>query len=356
MNLRLLRLRMLLKEFGVDALLVTDDTNVSYLSLYPSRDAWLFITEKYAYYVTDFRYIQEVSTALAGGDFSVVQFKDSIFKSIFMLAKRGKVRRMGVDENRLNLGQFQRFNALCPKDIQFKLLQSPVECLRMLKDADELSMIRKAIKINLEAFAWIEPHIRPGVTEKNILGLLEGFVRRRRVRFSFDPIIASGANSALPHAKVTERQLLAGEPLLIDLGIEKDRYKSDLTRMFFLGRMTPSFGNVLSIIKDAQWEAIRLMKPGVLAKDVDAAARKYLKKYGWDKYFGHSLGHGVGLDVHEMPRLSAKSGAILVENMVLTVEPGVYFPEKYGVRLEEMILVTDKACEVLSGDRDHRSC
>ncbi len=355
MNVRLSRLRMLLKGFGVDALLVTDDTNVSYLSSYPSHDAWLFITQKHAYYVTDFRYTQEASTALAGDAFSVVQFKDSIFRSIVMLAERSKVANIGVDENRLNLGQYQRFKALCSQKIKLKLLQSPVECLRMVKDADELSIIRQAIKINLEAFSWIGSRIKPGLSEKDIFVLLEGFVRRRRVGFSFDPIIASGPNTALPHAKVTERKLLMGEPLLLDLGIEKDSYKSDLTRMFFLGKMTPSFSKALSIIKDAQWEAIRLVKPGVLAKDVDAAARKYLKKYGWDKYFGHSLGHGVGLDIHEMPRLSAKSGAILVENMVVTVEPGVYFPKKYGVRLEEMVLVTHKACEVLSGDSDHRS-
>jgi Xaa-Pro aminopeptidase len=355
MNVRLSRLRMLLKGLGVDALLVTDDTNVSYLSSYASHDAWLFITQKHAYYVTDFRYTQEASAALTGGDLSVVQFKDSIFRSIVMLAERSKVGRIGVDENRLNLGQYQRFKTLCSKKIKLKLLQSPVECLRMVKDADELSITRQAIKINLDAFSWIGARIKPGLSEKDILVLLEGFVRRRQVGFSFDPIIASGPNTALPHAKVTERKLLMGEPLLLDLGIEKDSYKSDLTRMFFLGKMTPSFSKALSIIKDAQWEAIRLMKPGVLAKDVDAAARKYLKKYGWDKYFGHSLGHGVGLDIHEMPRLSAKSGAILVENMVVTVEPGVYFPKKYGVRLEEMVLVTHKACEVLSGDSDHRS-
>lgn len=355
MNGRLARLRMLLKDLKIEALLVTDDTNVSYLSLYPSHDAWLFITEKNAYYVTDFRYTEEASAALTGGAFSVVQFKDSIFKSIVKLAKRSKVASIGLDENCLNVGQYQRFKGLCPKEIKLRFLQSPIECLRILKDADELAMIRQAIVINQEAFLWIKGQLKPGLTEKGILGFLEGFVRKRGVKFSFDPIIASGPNSALPHAKVTARKLLAGEPLLLDLGIEKDRYKSDLTRMFFLGKMTPSYRKALSIITDAQWEAIRLIKPGVLAKDVDAAARKYLKKYGWDKYFGHSLGHGVGLDIHEMPRLSAKSGAILVENMVVTVEPGVYFPGKYGVRLEEMVLVTHKACEVLSGDSDHRS-
>jgi len=186
------------------------------------------------------------------------------------------------------------------------------------------------------------------VTEVDILHRLEAFIRKEGITFAFDPIIASGPNSAYPHARVTGRKLCRKEPVLIDLGMDYKGYKSDLTRMFFLDTMPTSYRDVLSVVHDAQQEAFKVIRPGVLGKDVDAAVRNYLKKHGLAERFTHSLGHGVGMEVHEAPRLSLSSDAILEENMVCTVEPGVYFPGKYGVRLEEMVLVTKKGCEVMS--------
>lgn len=349
-NLRLYRLRALMEQSGVDALLINDAVNVSYIVSRPSSDAWLLITSKKAWYITDFRYVDECSRFFDQTPFSVIQFEKSILKTILQLAKKNKIKMMGFSPHLMTVDIYEQLQSLCLNSILLKKLLFPVESLRTIKDEQEIGFMKEAIKINLEAFSWIEQKIKAGIRESDLLSLLKKFVDRKKVAFSFNPIIASGVHSSFPHAKVTEKKLVVGEPLLIDLGIEKQAYKSDLTRMFFLGKMFRSFKRELSIVKDAQWESIKKIRSGILAKDIDSQARQYLKKYKMDQYFGHSLGHGVGLDIHEMPRISSKSGAVLLENMVVTIEPGVYFPNKYGVRLEEMVLVTKNGYKVLSHD------
>lgn len=347
-NLRLCRVYALMEQYKIDALLINDPVNVSYVCNRPSKDAWLLITFKKAWYITDFRYIQESFSFFYQTPFSVVQFNNSILKTVLQLAKKAHIKTIGFAQHQMTVDVYEQLKSLCSTKITLKKLLLPIESLRMVKDDAEIKLIKEAVKINLEAFKWIEKKIHLGLTEKDLLKQLKKFVDCKNVEFSFDPIIASGSNSAFPHAKVTEKKLVAGEPLLIDLGIEKQGYKSDLTRMFFLGKMSRSFKRELSMIKDAQWEAMKKIKHGALAKDIDATARKYLKKYNMDQYFGHSLGHGVGLDIHEMPRISSKSGAVLLENMVITIEPGVYLPNKYGVRLEEMVLVTKNGYHLMS--------
>ncbi|MBF0570127.1 MAG: aminopeptidase P family protein [Candidatus Omnitrophica bacterium] len=344
---RISRLRASFPQLKINALLVTDDINIRYLIGFPAADSWLLVTQRKAFYVTDFRYTLEARKGLPER-IEVVQAKGTLLEAVIDLAKKEKVRHLGLDEWHVTLQQFRRLKTLAGRSLGFKPADNVIEALRSVKSPDEIALIRKAIKINLAGFRYIQRFIKPGVTEKVLLYKLEDFIRSQGVGFAFSPIIASGPNSALPHAQVTERKLRQGEPLLIDLGIRLNGYNSDLTRMFFLGRMPTSLGKVLSLIKASQREAVKVIRPGVAAKAVDAASRSFLEKHGLARHFGHSLGHGVGMDVHEGPRLSEKSGAILQENMVVTIEPGVYFPGKYGVRQEEMVLVTKTGCEVLS--------
>ncbi len=353
--MRLVKLRPFLPKLGVDAFFVSNPVNIRYLTGHAAEDAWLLVTAHKAFYITDFRYIELVAKVFKGQDISVVEFKGSLFETAIALASGARVRTLGFEEDHLTYYQFGRLKSFARSQIKLKGLSGVVEALRVVKEPQEILAIRQAIKVNLKGFEFIEKFIRPGVTETDILHKLQDFIRAEGVGFSFPPIIASGPNAAYPHAKVTERKLCSGEPVLLDFGVEKNGYKSDLTRMFFLGKMSSSFEKNLLFIRGAQEEAFAKMKFGVKAKDVDFAARGFLEKQGLAKYFGHSLGHGVGLDTHEMPRLSTKSGEELLENMVLTVEPGVYFPGRYGVRLEEMVLITKNGCEVLSGYRDNRS-
>ncbi|MFH0754920.1 MAG: Xaa-Pro peptidase family protein [Candidatus Omnitrophota bacterium] len=343
------RLQALIAGFSrheVDAVLITNETDIRYLTQYPAHDAWLLVTPRQAFYITDSRYIDEVKKEIAG--VVPVKFEKSIFVETVALAYKAGIKCLGVEERHLTVYEHKRLKSFYNKEISMVPVDDLVSSLRMIKDKKEISLMREAIGINLSAYQAIEPLIKPGVSEQDVLGHLEIFIRERGVKFSFDPIIASGPNSAYPHARVTSRKFRSNEPVLVDLGIDVKGYKSDLTRMFFLGRMPTSFADVLSVLQDAQHEAFKMICPGVLSKDVDEVVRKYLGKHELASRFTHSLGHGVGLDIHEEPKLSRASEVVLQENMVFTVEPGVYFPGKYGMRLEEMVLVTKKGCEVLS--------
>jgi Xaa-Pro aminopeptidase len=223
-----------------------------------------------------------------------------------------------------------------------------VEQFRMIKDDTEVAKIEKALAIHKDAYKYLSKIIKPGLSEEDILYKLEEFVRANRCKFSFLPIIASGPNSSLPHAKITKRKIAKNDVILVDIGIEVESYKSDLTRMFFLGRIPALIKEVEEIVRAAQKEAIKIIRPGISASEVDAQARNYLKEHKLDSYFKHSLGHGVGLEIHERPRLSPRDKTILQEGMIITVEPGVYIPGKFGIRIEDMVLVTKKGNRVLS--------
>ncbi|MBF0619235.1 MAG: aminopeptidase P family protein [Candidatus Omnitrophica bacterium] len=346
------RFKRLIRQFQVlkvDALLVTDDINIRYLTGFPAHDSWLLVSGRGIFYITDARYAQEAKKSLKG--IEVVQLQTSLSDALASLAKRLGTLRLGVDEAHITVSLHKKLRADILKKTVFVPADGCVEALRMVKDLHEIAAIKEALKVNLAAYRFLASKILPGRTEEDILDDLEGFYRQERVTAAFAPIIASGPNSAYPHARVTGRKLRAGEPVLVDMGVSKNAYNSDLTRMFFLGKMPPSYTKVLSILKDSQAAAIKVIRPGMAAKEVDAAARNVLEKHDLAQYFSHSLGHGVGLEIHEMPRLSNRSGAVLSENMVFTVEPGVYFPGRYGVRLEDMVRVTPKGCEVLSVDQ-----
>ena len=186
-----------------------------------------------------------------------------------------------------------------------------------------------------------------------MLEKLENFIKIKKVQFSFPPIIASGSNSCYPHAKVTDRKIRNNEPVLVDTGIEFKGYKSDLTRMFFLGKIPRFVYEVNEAVRVAQLRAIERIKDGIEVAEIDLLARKHLAKHKLEKFFGHSLGHGVGLEIHESPRLSQNNKSILKAGMVVTVEPAAYIPDRFGIRIEDMVLVKKDSCEVLSGNIDH---
>ena len=344
---RIERLRSSFDQPGISAFLVTHSTNIRYLlDNFPSGDSWLLVTKKKVFYITDSRYTQEVSQALKGVE--VVCWKGSMAETAMQLAKSTRVRKLGVDENHFSVAAYKQFKKQVPKSI--KLIQSNgiVEFLRGVKDETELKLIRQALKIHHKALLYIRDFITPNATEDQILRKLRAFIVEHDVEFSFDPICASGPNAALPHAQVSRRKIHKQDVFLLDMGMDVKGYKSDLTRMFFFGKIPELLLRVSESVYEAQQRAIAKIKPGILAWEVDQEARKYLEEKRLSHYFGHGLGHGVGLDIHESPRLGPNSKQELREGMVITVEPGVYVPHKFGVRLEEMVLVTKEGCEVLS--------
>jgi len=345
------RLRQLISRFDahhIDALLVTRDVNINYLIGFPACESWLLVGRKKSFYITDFRYMLEAKKGLKG--VAVKRYTQSVYKTIGEMSALLKAKRLGFDEQHVTLSFFKKLKRENPS-IDLRSANGLVESLREIKTSAEIKLIKKAIQLNLKVYDHIKGFLKVGMTELQVLERCERFIKDKKAAFSFPPIIASGPNACLPHAKVTDRRIKNNEMVLIDLGIELKGYKSDLTRMFFLGRIPRSIINIYNIVAEAQQKAITKIKSGIKACDVDLAARKHLNNNRLGKYFGHSLGHGVGLDIHESPRISSTNPAVLKAGMVITVEPAVYVPQKFGIRIEDMVLVTEKGCEVLSDNR-----
>lgn len=348
MNPRIKQLVSTFTAHRIDAFLVTQDTNIAYLTRFSASESWLLVGKRKASYITDFRYLLEAREGLKG--IGVVRYIKSRSRTLFQAARQQGIRRLGFDPNHVTLAQYRAFSKQCPSSIKLVAVSHSVETLREIKDAGEIRHIHEALAIHKEAYNLVRRALRPCISEQDILSRLEKFVRDKGVRFSFPPIVASGPNSCYPHAKVTGRKLGKDDIVLVDIGIEVKGYKSDLTRMFFLGRIPPFVQRVNDAVAMAQQKAIAKIRPGVAVAELDLEARNHLAKNGLAQYFGHALGHGVGLDIHESPRLSKSSPAVLKAGMVITIEPAVYIPHRFGIRIEDMVLVTPKGCEVLSDD------
>jgi len=345
------RLNKLVEDFSrhknIDALLIINDSNIRYLTQFPASESWLLVTKTKVFYITDSRYILEARQGLKG--IIVKQYSHMHCATLCELCKQYKIKRLGFDERHTSYALWKKLKEFFPRKPKLIAATGLVESLREVKDEGEIAQIQNCLKLHFKAIDFMKKVVKPGLTERQVALKLEDFVKSNGAEFSFPPIIASGPNSCFPHAKATDRVICNNEGVLLDFGIDFNGYKSDLTRNIFLGRIAPRVKQVLGALTLAQREAISLIKPGVSSALIDAQARKVLRKFGLAKYFGHSLGHGVGLDIHEAPRLSSQSTGILEAGMIVTVEPGVYIPGQFGIRVEDMVLVTKEGCEVLSG-------
>ena len=347
---RLNSFREKLKNSSLDGFLVSQEANVSYLSRFRAHDSYLLVSKSKVYFITDFRYREEARKSLKGID--VFQYKN-LFKDISALVRELKIKRLGFEARGLTYAEYAKIKDGLGEKTKFLDTFNIVESLRQIKSRDELKEIRAAVDIAVSAFRFIKGYIRPGLTEPEIAGELERFIRQRGAEASsFKIIVSSGANSCFPHAGITKRRLGKNDMVLVDMGAEINGYKSDLTRVFFLGKITAIQRKVYQIVREAQARAIDAIRPGVAINVVDDIARAHIAGFGYGSFFGHSLGHGVGLEVHEEPSISNKNKAIIKEGMVFTVEPGVYLPGKFGIRIEDMVVVTKKGFEVLSGVLD----
>ena len=337
-----------LRNNSVDALLVSKEANVSYLCDYPCRDSYLLVHPKETIFITDFRYTEEAKKNIPG--VTVFQY-DNLFKDTAALARKLKVRKLGFEAKDLNFAEYSKIKSYLDPKAKLKDTFNIVETLRQIKGDQQINLIRQAIKITAQTFEFIRKFLKPGVKELEIAAEIERFIRYQGAKMSaFNILIASGPNSSLPHALISSRKIKPGEPILIDIGVDINGYKSDLTRVFFLDKIPTIQRRIYGIIQEAQGLAIAAVKPGIIIADIDSAGRKHIEEQGFGRYFGHSLGHGIGLEVHEEPSISSKNKAQhLEEGMVFTIEPGIYLPGKFGIRLEDIVLVTKKGAEVLSG-------
>ncbi|MFA5356151.1 MAG: aminopeptidase P family protein [Candidatus Omnitrophota bacterium] len=341
-----------LSRKNLDALLVSSAENISYLTDYPSRDSYLLVSKKSNIYFTDSRYMEEAEKALKGKAV-VRQLKGPLFQAVADACSKLGLRRVGFEEGNISYA----WHAKIERELADKARLFPsggiIEALREIKTAGEIKKIRKAASIAVEGFRFIKKLLSPGMKEIEAAAELERFIRYNGACASaFDIIVASGPNSSLPHHLTSHRKIGKNEPILIDMGVNYLGYKSDLTRVYFLGKITPAVAKIYDIVRAANHYAISRIKPSVHKNIIDAAARQYITRKGYGGFFGHSLGHGIGLETHEGPRISQFAKGPLKPGMVFTVEPGIYLPGRFGIRLEDMVLVTRKGCEVLSGVLD----
>ncbi len=333
-------LRNLLEPLGLDALYITRPENVRYLSGFPHpEDAQVLLSHEGAFLLTDPRYPEAERESRIPAKVLRREEKEGLFQGL-----RGRV---GFEAEHLPYAALERLRELSPAE--WVPTKGVVERLRLKKTPEEVAAIRQAQALAEEALAHALSLLKPGVEEREVALELEFFLRRRGAEgVAFPPIVASGVRGALPHAGASEKPLRAGELVTLDLGAKVAGYHSDMTRTFALDQVEGELKTAFQAVLAALERALEALRPGRTGKEVDALAREELGRYGLDRYFVHSLGHGVGLAVHEGPSLSPYTEDVLEPGMVVTVEPGVYLPGLGGVRIEELVLITEDGFELLS--------
>ncbi|MDD4953617.1 MAG: Xaa-Pro peptidase family protein [Candidatus Omnitrophica bacterium] len=348
MEERIRKLLIGLRQKDIDALLVASPANISYLTKTSSHDSYFLASPKANIYFTDSRYTQQVKDDLPK-TILLENIDNGAIKAIARVCLKLGLKKVGFEENRFTFAQYSKLKAELKEKITLLPEAGLIEELRQTKDPQELSCIRKALRITAQALEFTKDTLVPGKKEIEIAAEIERFIRYQGAQGSaFDIIVASGPNSSFPHHTPGQRRIRNNEPVLVDIGSDYLGYKSDLTRVFFLGKITAYARNIYNIVSEAQKRAISRIKPAVSISEIDAAARQFITKKGYGKFFNHSLGHGIGLEVHEAPRIYGKENDPLVPGEVFTVEPGIYLPGKFGIRIEDMVLVTSKGYEVLS--------
>lgn len=338
-------LRAVLELERVDALLVGALPNVHYLSGFTGSSGALLITPDRELLFTDARYQTQ---APAETDCDVKVTKGSLAASALQWANRLKVGRLGFERNRIS---YERHQELVDGrgSIRLKGLSGVIEGLRMVKSVTEIETIRTAVLLNSEALELALKRFKPSMTEIDLASEIEFRMRRLGADGpSFETIVASGERSALPHAHPTLGEIQQDQLLLIDMGATVAGYASDMTRTFAVGSLNAKAKRIYHAVWESQLAAIDAIKPGVTANAVDQAARRVLRRFGFDKLFIHSTGHGLGLEIHESPRVGRKVPQQLEAGMVITVEPGVYVEGFGGVRIEDTVVVTPAGHEVLT--------
>jgi len=352
MNSRLVKLYAKLNQVNLDGLLLNSPANISYLTKYLSRDSYLLVSKKGNFYFTDSRYTQEAKNNLRGAA-KIENVGNSFYKSLACVCAKLNLKRIGFEERNLSYADFHSIQAQLGPRLNLVPTFGLIESLREIKDAEELGKIIKAAEITIQALKFIKNYLRPGKKEIEIAAELERFIRYAGgQRTAFNIIVAAGPNSSYPHHITSQRVIRNNESVLIDIGTDYFGYKSDLTRVFFLGKISALARRVYDTVYRANKLAIVKVKPGIPIQEIDASGRRPIAKAGWGKFFSHSLGHGIGLETHEAPRIRGREKGKIKTGMVFTIEPAIYLPGKFGIRIEDMVLVTKNGCEVLSGSLD----
>ena len=340
---RIERVRTKLSEMNLDGALFFKPENRFYLSGFTGSTGYVLITKDRAIFITDFRYDNQAKEQCKGYDVEIIGFDRTLYDVI----NEQKIHQLGFEDDFMSYEQYADFKE--KQGAQLVRMNRMIEKIRLFKDDEEIEEIQKAQDIADKVFSELLDFIKPGKTEREVHHyMLERMRAHGASGESFDAIIASGVRGALPHGVASDKVIEKGELLTLDFGCIYNMYCSDMTRTIAVDEISDKQREIYEVVLEAQKRALAAIKPGVRTADIDAIARDYITEKGYGENFGHGLGHGVGLEVHEAPRLSPKSDEVLEEGMVITDEPGIYIEGFGGVRIEDIILVTEDSHRVLS--------
>ncbi len=339
----------LLKTADVDALLVTGETNVRYLTGFTGDSSWLYVSSGATVLISDARYTTQIAQECPGLDVHIRGVGQSMTAAAAGVMRSDGADRPGVEGDHLSVSQHRALENQC-SPTPLTVTRQLTESLRVIKDRFEIGEIRRAIRQAERAIGVIRAAMRPEQTETEIRYALEASLRDFGAAGpAFEPIVGVGPTAALPHAHAGVRRVSESPLLLIDWGAATcTGYRSDLSRVFVTGKATQRMRRVWDTVLRAQKAAIDRIRPGAVCRDVDEAARGIIRDAGYGKRFGHALGHGIGLDIHEAVRLGPQSDEVLRPGMIVTVEPGIYVENQFGIRIEDDVLVTRDGCQVLT--------
>ncbi|GER93651.1 aminopeptidase P family protein [hot springs metagenome] len=328
----------------LDGLLVTNITNIRYLTGFTGSSGFVIITRNRGIFFTDFRYREQSEKEVKGFEIGIEKGKR--IRLIRSFVKKAGIKKLGFEKTI----SYEFYELLKKISVQLLPQKHIIEDMRKIKDEEEIENIKKAVKRAEEAFLKIKPRIRVGVKEREIALRLEEQLKRVGCKdIPFDTIVASGKNSSMPHARPSEKKIEKGDFVIIDWGGEYNGYYSDMTRTFLMDCVDLDKKiEIYNTVNYARQRAIKSIKEGLKTQEIDSIVRNIIKKAGYGEFFGHGTGHGVGLDVHEYPHVSWNKGEKIRNNMVFTIEPGIYIPELGGVRIEDMILVRNGKAELLT--------
>ncbi|WP_058307474.1 M24 family metallopeptidase [Gracilibacillus massiliensis] len=339
------KLKKVLKEESLDGLLITSAINRRYITGFTGTAGVAIITADKSYFITDFRYTEQAHDQVT--DFEIVEHKGPIHQTVADIVKSLNITNIGFEKNDLTYALYEQYHNVI--NVEFIPTNGLIEKLRLIKDQDEINILKEACKIADDAFEHILQYIKPGVKEIDVANELEFFMRKKgATSSSFDIIVASGYRSALPHGVASSKEIKSGELVTLDFGALYKGYSSDITRTVAVGEISDELETIYQTVLEAQIKGVEGLKAGMTAKEADALTRDHIDQKGYGSYFGHSTGHGLGLDVHEMPALSFRSSETLSSGMVVTVEPGIYVPNVGGCRIEDDMLIREEGSERLT--------
>lgn len=333
------------EKFDNSAAVILSESNRLYLTGFSSSDGAVFVTPSEKYLVVDFRYYEMARSKVKG--FKVILAQRGILSEVKKISETENIKRLVFEDDYLTVSHDKAIKKLFDK-FEILYFEDLLKLLRAEKTPEEIEKIKVSQRLTDEAFSHLLNLLSPNMTENDVASEIEYYFKKNGAETAFKTIAVSGANSSLPHGVPSDKKLALNSFLTLDFGAKLDGYASDMTRTVVIGKATPEMKEIYDIVLAAQLNALDAVKAGKTGSEIDAAARDLISLKGYGDCFGHSTGHGLGIDVHEYPSFSPKFDFSIPENSVMSVEPGIYIEGKFGVRIEDIVVVKREKCEILT--------